>query len=359
MAINHTTDEIRDYFLNNLNKSNRDLYTLLLNLDVDVYQDVMDLLLEYRIGIWELKSITPFNSNNVRDFINTYKLNKHPYIRRNELLVDGYNYILTTLGMNETIIQSVINESNNNTKDIFNYIPKISVGDYFNKVSYKNMQQFVYEFNNRVLPELLTHLGCMTSFKEKLPTTDLDIESMFSSVIETYTVDGIVYNCKDFGIKLYKDIFSNLFSSIDYLSNDNLVYMMFKINGRYSKLEAEARIFNDILNFFIPNKYTKSFMNEIIMDIETNGILPDSSYIIDMYNSVISLDYEKKLKYSMTKYHILDLISLKYSTDNNSMGLSYNTGFKQIYDIIIERILLFKDLIEKNKELADKYLLTI
>lgn len=365
----HTDVEIRNYLASNLTRSSFNTFSKLLNIDLDLFQNIMDLLLDYRITIVDISNITDWSRDGLISFINTKMIQNNAYVPNQTSQIDAQGYILNTLGLSSLVQNGSINYANTSMISIFNYTPRVQVGVYDSPLYYKTFSDLQNIFNTSILPNLLRLFNCTTSLTEHFPVTDAGIANLFSSITGTYIVNGtntdasgnpipVNESLQNLGISIYKQIFGNLFATTNYLDNSNLIYLFNRVNNRISRLEVECVTFNDLINILIPNQYVFGMANDLAMDLDNKNEYLTNSYITEMVTEIDSLNFNSKLGYSLNRFNFIDYVSKSYYEQNNNLT-QYNQGLRDVLDIIIGRVNDFKTLIVNNYDLSNRYLMVL
>lgn len=352
--------EVRNFLTKNINKNTIDTYIKLLSLNHSVFYRVMDLLIDYRLTIIDIKNgVTPINNVNIDSYIKTYELQFAPYQQVPATSIDGYFYLTDTLSLDLLVTEGIENTIDLERLDLDDLIPHIAVKDHDNVKSYKDINSLKTEFNSNILPKLLTKFGCTTSLEQKFPVTDIDISNLFSSVTKTYTNPDTqeVHSVKNLGIKLYKELFQQYFGYTNYFNNDNLLFLLYRINERYSKIEISKGISSMILNLNVPDDSVRHFVNKEAMALETLNALPSTLYIEKMIFRLHTLNLSRNINAGFSEFMFIDLMCKNYYQQNNILG-SYNEDIKVVMDILIQKTRDFNTLIKYSYELSNQYLVT-
>jgi hypothetical protein len=352
----YTDAEVRSYLSRNLNKNTFMTFMKIFNLDNDLYRRVIDKLIEYRITISDLENI-PFTNEDLNNYLDSYELQFVSYVGDPLALVDGYNYLVNTLNLSPLLIEGIENSVSHSYLDLVKYIRNISIREAINVKTYKDINSFRSEFDAHIWSKFITRYSITSSMEEIFPVTDLDIEALFSSLTKTYTYDSVAYTVKDLGIRIYKEIFNNFINPTNYFTNENIIFLLYNINTRLSKLEINSPISSSMLNIVSPNENITTYINQEAINIETMNTEPDDVYIENLLGNLHILDFTKNLSNSMTKLKFIDSYCENYYTHTLNPS-AYNEHIKDMYDILLDKINKFRDLILYSHEISIKYLIT-
>jgi hypothetical protein len=372
----HTDAQIRSYLSSNLTKNSFSIFAKLLNIDMDLFGTIMDLLLDYKITIIDISNISDWSREGLTNFVNTKVVQNNAYVSNPNSTIDGQDYVLNTLGLTTLVQSGSINYTSNNPISIFDYTPRVQVAVYNSSLYYRTFSDLQNLFNTSILPDLLNQFKCTSSLTEHFPVTDAAITSLFSGVSETtYDINlrdasgNITFDASGnwsvtkestvaLGVSIYKQIFGSLFESVNYLDSSNLIYLFNRVNDKLSKLEVECVTFNDLVNVLIPNQYVFGMANDLAMDLDNQNKTINSFYINDMVQGIMSLDFTNKLNYSLNRYNFVDFVSKSYYQQINNLS-QYNQGLRDVLNVIIGRVNDFKTLVMLNYDLSNRYLMVL
>lgn len=348
-----TNDKIISYFKKVVNENNKVVLAKLLSINNEIYNQLIDLLVDYKITLQEIDEWGDYSVEGLTSFIKTVKINLVSYYSADGIVSGdiGKSFLLNNLGLKSLLTTSI--EADLKKGSIYNIYDKvlhIYINNENSKDSYKTEAQFLEEFNNKVWVVMKENFKFTTSLHELFPYNDAQIETLFASITDA--------KIKTFAKKTYESIFRRFFYPRDYLNlyDNGVIYLAYHINDRYSKLENEVVITNNMMNInYTEYKYINSVFNSVANELNALGTLPvmgtDSAFINALINHFDELDFSRNTDYAMNVLFILTKIYESFYNYNNTDNM-------KVFNILKQQIDLFNKFILNFIEVSNNYILT-
>lgn len=351
-----TNDRIINYFNKVVDDNNKLILLKLLNTDEYTFRLLIDLLLDYKITLRQIDEWGDFSQEGLLSLIKTTDLNLTTYYATDEVTGDiGKYFLLNNLNMRDLINLAI--EEDLKKKEYFNVfdkVLKIKINDENSKDSYKNKNQFLEEFKTKVWEELKKNFNFKDSLHEIFPyETETQIKPLFSSIKDQKIVQ--------LGLNIYESIFRRFFHPVDYLRfyNEEVMYLLYHVNDRYSKLENEVILVNNIMNInYLKYDFLNSVLNNVGMLINKQGSVPvisdtikNDPFIDELVNHFDELDFGRNTEYAMNVFFILTTMYERFYNISD-------TDYMKCYEIIKSQLDLFIRFINNFIDLSNNYLLT-
>jgi hypothetical protein len=376
-----TEKEISRYLEENINPRNISFFSILLSLNRELVVEVMDLMISGNIDIYDIIKLSTIDSESLQLFIDRKKYYGVPVDIeiKDDLFV--FDWVKEEFHLNNLLLSVREKPPMLYSSD---FVPKVLANDPSDFRSYPTEESVLNEFLNKVLPAIKNEME-FSNIQDIFPTSNISIENLFYPLNGNYTYESVSYKISDLGIKMYNDLFSSFF---DYFNDQSLFYLLYQINKRQPKITITPRIVSNMLNLIVPEKdtiydftnhFASLFISEINQMIEldlemkelysgfdeniylTRFIFANSPSILDwlpeylgglLYNASLLLTPST----SLTLIKGVTAISKWAGLDLNMQNCPNPESLTELTNIIMNKIILFKKLLEVNFKLANEML---
>lgn len=329
----YTRSQMINFLQDNVNINNFNTFSKILLLeDTTLMSRVLNYLYDFKISIFDLDVLVPFDESSLTIFLNSFdnKFNPPTFLNNPLSTFNGSSYIQgITSGFTDLyVMYKEYNEEKNLGIPLVRTDFKVNVlVNRPNKASYASLNDFKTDFNNKVLPLVLAEFS-VADIREVFPLSN----DLVTSSITT--------NATNIKAK-YESIF-DIFLPI--LDNTNLFNLLTNINVEDSFFSNNRSKFFSIYNFnsklgnIIPSMYCNTIGNvnaleRVFNTTERNifkNLFLDTTLEVDLQNAFAWI----KFYYTLT------------SLINDDLNLSIDTLYKNDLDLLVTKITNFKTLVD-------------
>ena len=328
----YTRLEMVTFLQENVTLANFNLFSKILLLeDTTLMSRVLNYLYEYKISIFDLNELVPFDEGTLTIFLNSFdsRFNPPAFIN-NPLSTFNSNDYLQGITSGFTDLYTLYRKYNE-VKNVNTPVVRkdFSVNVSTNKPtknSYISLNDFKTDFNNKILPLVLAEFS----------VSDIrDIFPLATNLVTTSTSTNAV-NIQE----KYSSIF-DIFLPI--LDNANIYKLLTNINEEDSAFSNNRGLFFNLYNFnplsgnIIPSMYFNTISN--VNNLERNFNITERDIFKNLYlTTTLETDLQNAYAWIKFYYTLTSLI-------NDDLNLSIDTPYNDDLDLLADKIAKFNILV--------------